>query len=135
PDATWDRDQMYRDIEPVYKRSGDSGDKGCAPITMWVDKTEEMPVPVVMNSKETRDYKVKQEITQTIINTKSIPYFVTQTEFQPEISQRTAILPQRITQTVRTTNVKFITKTEKTYNTVTAQRTQKLFKTVCPKGH
>ncbi|XP_076029897.1 uncharacterized protein LOC143018423 [Oratosquilla oratoria] len=114
---------------------GVAGDDYCKPHTLWIERTEYRNVPIVRGNKQQRDFYQPVYVTQTILQTHSKPYFVTQTQHVPQYQTRVATLPQYITHTVFKTLVKSLTKTEKTYHTVYATRKQKIYQTVCPKGY
>ncbi|KAF2363267.1 hypothetical protein FHG87_005974 [Trinorchestia longiramus] len=107
----------------------------CGTVTQWLDKTIYRPVPIYTGGKASRDHYAPVHQTITVINTQSVPYFVTQTQNVPQFVTRKAILPQYITHTVVRTQPKYVTVTEKSYVTVTATRTRKSYETICPKGH
>jgi len=107
----------------------------CGKVTQWLDKTIYKPVPVYNGGKASRDHYAPVHQTVTVINTQSVPYFVTQTQNVPRFVTKKAILPQYITHTVVRTQPKYVTVTEKSFVTVSATRTRKLYETVCPKGH
>ncbi|XP_042241911.1 uncharacterized protein LOC121879370 isoform X2 [Homarus americanus] len=85
--------------------------------------------------KRSTYFQANQIMTQTIISTKSVPYFVTQTQMVPQFMTKMAVLPQFITHTVFSTTLHSTTLTERIYNTITAIRTQHMFVTVCPDGY
>jgi len=107
----------------------------CGVVTQWLDKTIYKPVPVYSGGKASRDHYAPVHQTITVINTQSVPYFVTQTQNVPQFVTRKAVLPQYITHTVVRTQPKYVTVTEKSYVTVTATRTRKSYETVCPKSY
>ncbi|XP_042241910.1 uncharacterized protein LOC121879370 isoform X1 [Homarus americanus] len=107
----------------------------CDAKTIWMDKTEYRNMPVVKNIKRSTYFQANQIMTQTIISTKSVPYFVTQTQMVPQFMTKMAVLPQFITHTVFSTTLHSTTLTERIYNTITAIRTQHMFVTVCPDGY
>ncbi|RXG72726.1 hypothetical protein Avbf_02449 [Armadillidium vulgare] len=107
----------------------------CEPVTQWLDKTIYKPVPIYKGGKASRDHYEPVYQTKTLINTQSVPYFVTQTQNVPQFVTRKATLPQYVTHTVVHTHPKYLTVTEKTFITVTATRTRKTYETICPKGY